>query len=118
MVPSRFRAVNEALTAASAGWALLNVLGPYQRTHTLHSAFTVSLEEEQAQMPAINPSVWSRRERNNGVGLGDLPTQHGHHIQAHLLEDLPVFHLDDLGGNEEQDPHRHVAGTGKKCITF
>lgn len=42
-----------------------------------------------------------------------LPTQHRHHVETHLLEDLPVFHLNDLSSDQEQDPDRHVAGKHK-----
>lgn len=45
--------------------------------------------------------------------MRNLPTQHGHHIKTHLPEDLPVFHLNDLCSNQEQDSYRHVAERGK-----
>lgn len=63
------------------------------------SVFTVRLQGERSQMLAINP----------GEYMSNLPTQHSHHIKPHLLEDLPVFHLNDLCSNQKQDTNRHVA---------
>jgi len=36
------------------------------------------------------------------------PAEHRHHVQAHLPEDFPVVHLNDLSSNQEQDANGHV----------
>lgn len=110
-VSLRFRGTSDAFITVSAGWAVLNALVPYQcpsRAHLLlgnwgRTGPNVSHKSQCETVKHAATEYWT-----------NVPTQHCHHVQTHLSEDLPVFHLDNLGSNEEHDPDWHVTRTEHK----